>query len=85
MGARMGRATAALDIETGGGEVLATVARGPPRWWPPSRGRRTWRSPTEPGCTRSAPSWWRSPTAPALPFRKASFDLVVSHHPVVVL
>jgi hypothetical protein len=40
MGERMARAGAALDIETGGGEVLATVARPPALlvategWWP---------------------------------------------------
>ena len=40
MGDRMARAEAALDVETGGGEVLATLARPPALlvategWWP---------------------------------------------------
>ena len=61
-GAAMSRATAALDIQTGGGEVLATVARPPAllvatESWPPNvalaRGRlRALRAAT----------WWPWPT-----------------------
>jgi len=84
MGERMARARAALDIETGGGEVLATVARPPALlvategWWPN----------VEVASTRLQPLGARvvaAADAPALPFTDASFDLVVSRHPVVVL
>ena len=84
MGERMARAGAALDIETGGGEVLATVARPPALlvategWWPNVAVARTRLQPI--GARVVAVS-----DAPALPFTDASFDLVVSRHPVVVL
>ena len=78
---RMARAAAALDVDTGGGEVLAEVPR-PPKVlaateaWPPNVevARRTLRRV---GATVVA-------VAPesALPFRDGSFDLVVSRHPV---
>ncbi|MGW3891758.1 class I SAM-dependent methyltransferase [Micromonospora chokoriensis] len=78
---RMARATAALDVDTGGGEVLAEVPR-PPKLltategWPPNVvvARRTLRRV---GATVVAVD----PDGP-LPFRDASFDLVVSRHPV---
>ncbi|GAB3937151.1 class I SAM-dependent methyltransferase [Micromonospora vulcania] len=78
---RMTRADTALDVDTGGGEVLAEVPR-PPRLltategWPPNVevARRTLRRV---GATVVAVA----PDAP-LPFRDASFDLVVSRHPV---
>ncbi|MGQ5264660.1 class I SAM-dependent methyltransferase [Micromonospora sp. ZYX-F-536] len=78
---RMARADAALDVDTGGGEVLAEVPR-PPRLltategWPPNVevARRTLRLV---GATVVAVA----PDAP-LPFRDDSFDLVVSRHPV---
>ncbi|WP_307871685.1 class I SAM-dependent methyltransferase [Micromonospora sp. U21] len=78
---RMAHADAALDVDTGGGEVLAEVPR-PPRLltateaWPPNIevARRTLRrvGATVVAVTQAAP----------LPFRDASFDLVVSRHPV---
>ncbi|MFD6568030.1 class I SAM-dependent methyltransferase [Micromonospora profundi] len=78
---RMARADAALDVDTGGGEVLAEVPR-PPKVlvateaWPPNVevARRTLRRV---GATVVA-------VAPesALPFRDGSFNLVVSRHPV---
>lgn len=79
--ARMATAEAALDVDTGGGEVLAEVPQ-PPRvlvateGWPPNVeiARRTLRPL---GATVVAVT----PDAP-LPFRNASFDLVVSRHPV---
>ncbi|WBB68900.1 methyltransferase domain-containing protein [Micromonospora sp. WMMD812] len=79
--ARMADADAALDVDTGGGEVLAEMPR-PPRLlvategWPPNVAvaRRTL-GPL--GATVVAVT----PDAP-LPFRNASFDLVVSRHPV---
>jgi SAM-dependent methyltransferase len=84
MGERMATAGAALDIETGGGEVLATVAR-PPRLlvatesWPPNVAR---------GHERLHPLGAHLVAvadAPTLPFVAGAFDLVVSRHPVVVL
>ncbi|MET8093590.1 class I SAM-dependent methyltransferase [Micromonospora sp. NPDC005220] len=78
---RMARADAALDVDTGGGEVLAEVPR-PPKLltateaWPPNVevARRTLRRV---GASVVAVA----PDRP-LPFRDASFDLVVSRHPV---
>jgi SAM-dependent methyltransferase len=84
MGERMAAAGAALDIETGGGEVLATVAR-PPRLfvatesWPPNvAGARDLLHPLGAHLVAVA-------DAPTLPFVAGTFDLVVSRHPVVVL
>ncbi|MFF0153517.1 class I SAM-dependent methyltransferase [Micromonospora sp. NPDC005203] len=78
---RMARADAALDVDTGGGEVLAEVPR-PPRLlaategWPPNVevARRNLRrvGATVVAVAQEGP----------LPFRDASFDLVVSRHPV---
>jgi SAM-dependent methyltransferase len=84
MGERMAAARAALDIETGGGEVLAKVARAPrllvaTESWPPNvAGARRRLHPL--GAHIVAVS-----DAPALPFVGGTFDLVVSRHPVVVL
>jgi SAM-dependent methyltransferase len=84
MAGRMARATAALDIETGGGEVLATVALQPPllvatESWPPNVAiARDRLRPIGAHVVAVA-------DAPTLPFAAASFDLVVSRHPVVVL
>ena len=84
MGERMALAHAALDIETGGGEVLATVAR-PPALLVATEG---WR----PNVTlararlRHLGAWVvATEDAPTLPFVDACFDLVMSRHPVVVL
>ena len=80
----MARAEAALDIETGGGEVLATVAR-PPALLVATEG---WRPNVEVARTRLRPLGVRVVAvadSPTLPFADASFDLVVSRHPVVVL
>ena len=80
----MARAEAALDIETGGGEVLATVARPPAllvateRWWPNVAVARARLRPLGARVVAAA-------DAPTLPFTDGSFDLVVSRHPVVVL
>ncbi|GIJ24939.1 methyltransferase type 11 [Micromonospora qiuiae] len=81
MAARMASADAALDIDTGGGEVLAEVPH-PPRLlaateaWPPN---------VPVARVNLAPIRARvvavSADAP-LPFRDAAFDLVVSRHPV---
>ena len=76
---------AALDVETGGGEVLAGVARRPRA---PGRDRilaaeRRRRPPAV--CARSGAMSSQPPTLPRCPSSSCSFDLVVSRHPVVVL
>jgi len=84
MARHMARATAALDIETGGGEVLATAALRPPllvatESWPPNVAIAR---------DRLLPLGGHGMTVkktPTLPFVTSSFDLVVSRHPVVVL
>jgi SAM-dependent methyltransferase len=81
---RMAGATAALDVQTGGGEVLATVPQ------PPALlvATDSWR-PNLPVAARNlrplGASVVEAADAPALPFRDAVFDLVVSRHPVRTL
>ena len=81
---RMSRAEAALDVETGGGEVLATLERPPALlvategWWPNVEVARARLHALGAHVVAVA-------DAPTLPFADASFDLVVSRHPVVVL
>ncbi|MEV4824249.1 class I SAM-dependent methyltransferase [Micromonospora sp. NPDC049274] len=78
---RMARADAALDVDTGGGEVLAEIPH-PPKVltateaWPPNVeiARRNLR-PLGATVVAVAPD-------SALPFRDNAFDLVVSRHPV---
>ncbi|MEU8301650.1 class I SAM-dependent methyltransferase [Micromonospora sp. NPDC048909] len=79
--ARMADAEAALDVDTGGGEVLAEVPRAPrllvaTEGWPPNVlvARQTL-GPLGATVVAVAPD-------AELPFRDASFDLVVSRHPV---
>ncbi|MCW3818062.1 class I SAM-dependent methyltransferase [Micromonospora sp. DR5-3] len=81
IGARLATVDAALDIDTGGGEVLAEVPTPPPllvatEAWPPNVAvaRRTLRAV---GATVVQVA-----ERPPLPFRDGSFDLVVSRHPV---
>jgi SAM-dependent methyltransferase len=81
MGERMARATAALDIQTGGGEVLAGVPTLPPltvatEAWPPNVARAT--ALLRP---RGVPVVVDA-DEPPLPFGDGAFDLVVSRHPV---
>ncbi|WP_372481929.1 class I SAM-dependent methyltransferase [Streptomyces fuscigenes] len=78
---RMARARAALDIDTGGGEVLAGVPRLPAltaatESWPPNVARATARLHPR-GAVVVA-----TREGEALPFADAAFDLVVSRHPV---
>ena len=82
MADRMSRAGAALDVQTGGGEVLAGIPQPPPvlaatESWPPNLeiARRT----LAPLGARVV----RAEDDGPLPFPDASFDLVVSRHPVV--
>ena len=81
MAERMRHARAALDIQTGGGEVLAGITHPPPvlaatESWPPN---------AELARRNLAPLGGRvvqvADDAP-LPFPAESFDLVVSRHPV---
>ncbi len=84
MAAHMRTASAALDVETGGGEVLATVDRPPAllvatESWPPNVAvARARLGPVGAHVVAVA-------DGPTLPFAPRSFDLVVSRHPVVVL
>ncbi|MFD8971284.1 MULTISPECIES: class I SAM-dependent methyltransferase [Streptomyces] len=83
MGERMARARAALDIQTGGGEVLAGVPKLPPlvvatESWPPNVAKAT--GLLHPlGAVVVADE-----DEPPLPFAGKAFDLVVSRHPVTV-
>lgn len=81
MGERMASASVALDIQTGGGEVLAGVPRLAPvtvatESWPPNR-RRAARNLHPRGVTVVADA-----DRPPFPLRDNAFDLVVSRHPV---
>ncbi|MFJ9432648.1 class I SAM-dependent methyltransferase [Streptomyces sp. NPDC101490] len=83
MGERMARATAALDVQTGGGEVLAGVPALPPlvvatESWPPNVAKAT-RLLHPLGAVVVADE-----DEPPLPFADEAFDLVVSRHPVTV-
>ncbi|MFE9724574.1 class I SAM-dependent methyltransferase [Streptomyces sp. NPDC005794] len=81
MADRLARARAALDIQTGGGEVLASASVLPPltvatESWPPNVARAT--ALLHPrGAVVVADS-----DEPPLPFGDEAFDLVVSRHPV---
>ncbi|MFB8028971.1 class I SAM-dependent methyltransferase [Streptomyces sp. NPDC056465] len=81
MAGRLARARAALDIQTGGGEVLASAPVLPPltvatESWPPNVARAT--ALLHPrGAVVVADS-----DEPPLPFADGAFDLVVSRHPV---
>ena len=84
MAGRMARAAAALDIQTGGGEVLAQVTHPPPvlvatESWPPNveAARRNLR----PLGARVV----EADDEADLPFRSDVFDLVVSRHPTVAV
>ncbi|OON81376.1 class I SAM-dependent methyltransferase [Streptomyces tsukubensis] len=81
MGERMARATAALDIQTGGGEILAGVAELPKltvatEGWPPNVAKATELLRPR-GVAVVADE-----EEPPLPFADGTFDLVVSRHPV---
>ncbi|MFC9326110.1 class I SAM-dependent methyltransferase [Kitasatospora sp. NPDC057015] len=83
MGERLARVTAALDVQTGGGEVLAGVPKLPPvmvatESWPPNVARAT-RLLHPLGAVVVADT-----DEPPLPFADEAFDLVTSRHPVTV-
>ncbi|MCO1658645.1 class I SAM-dependent methyltransferase [Pseudonocardia humida] len=78
---RLPRVAAALDVQTGGGEVLAGVPAYPPvmvatEGWPPNAARAA-RLLRPRGVAVVAVA-----DAPAFPFADARFDLVTSRHPV---
>lgn len=80
---RLAVAEAALDVQTGGGEVLAGAPVLPPvmaatESWPPNVAVAT-RALRPRGVVVVA-----DPDEPPLPFADAAFDLVVSRHPVTV-
>lgn len=83
MSERLASASAALDIQTGGGEVLAGAAKYPPTMaatesWPPNVARAT-RLLHPHGVVVVA-----APDEPPLPFAGEAFDLVTSRHPATV-
>ncbi|BBX73746.1 hypothetical protein MSHI_16520 [Mycobacterium shinjukuense] len=83
MSQRLAAASAALDIHTGGGEVLAGVDKFPPTMaatesWPPNAALATRRLHPRGVVVVAAPD------APPLPFADEAFDLVVSRHPIAV-
>ncbi|WP_255622504.1 class I SAM-dependent methyltransferase [Pseudonocardia sp. DSM 110487] len=83
LGERLPRVSAALDVQTGGGEVLAGVAAYPPLMvatesWPPNVARATQLLHPR-GVAVVA-----DPDEPPLPFGDSAFDLVTSRHPVTV-
>ncbi|GAC80863.1 hypothetical protein GM1_023_00220 [Gordonia malaquae NBRC 108250] len=80
---RLGRASASLDIQTGGGEVLAEAAVFPPtavatESWPPNIDKAT-RLLHPRGVAVVADA-----DEPPLPFASEAFDLVTSRHPATV-
>jgi SAM-dependent methyltransferase len=80
MAQRLAAVTAALDVQTGGGEVLAGASAFPPTMaateaWPPNLALATQRLHPR-GVVVVA-----DPDEPPLPFADAAFDLVTSRHP----
>ncbi|WP_067704745.1 class I SAM-dependent methyltransferase [Nocardia jejuensis] len=80
---RLATAGAALDIQTGGGEVLAEAEKFPPTLvatesWPPNIAKAT-RLLHPRGAVVVA-----DPDEPPLPFGDEAFDLVTSRHPATI-
>ncbi|MFC8981061.1 class I SAM-dependent methyltransferase [Streptomyces sp. NPDC057411] len=83
MSNRLATVSAALDIQTGGGEVLAGAEKLPPTMaatesWPPNVAKAT-RLLHPRGVVVVA-----DPDEPPLPFADEAFDLVTSRHPATV-
>ena len=83
LSARLAEANRSLDIQTGGGEVLATAATFPPvavatESWPPNVAHAT-RLLNPRGVVVVA-----DPDEPPLPFADSAFDLVTSRHPATI-
>jgi SAM-dependent methyltransferase len=84
IGERMAHATAGLDIQTGGGEVLASIPKAPPllratESWPPNLAIARRNLAPLGGEVEHVDD------EADLPFPDATFDLVVSRHPTLVL
>jgi SAM-dependent methyltransferase len=83
LGERMGAAECALDLQTGGGEVLAAIPKPPPRliategWAPNAALARQRLAPIGGEVVEVAED-------ADLPFTDGTFDLVMSRHPVSV-
>ena len=85
MAARMAGARAALDIQTGGGEVLATALAAGPQPPPVLAATESWPPNLAIAAARLRPLGGRVVQAAddgGLPFATGTFDLVVSRHPV---
>jgi SAM-dependent methyltransferase len=85
---RLAGAQAVLDIQTGGGEVLAAALRGSDHRRAAVAATESW--PPNAMLAQRALAPWRGAVVRAadagrLPFRIDSFDLVVSRHPVAVM
>ncbi|MGI5336134.1 class I SAM-dependent methyltransferase [Streptomyces sp. CA-181903] len=83
MARRLAGASAALDVQTGGGEVLAGASVLPPTMvatesWPPNVAKATALLHPRGAVVVAAPD------EPPLPFADAAFDLVTSRHPATV-
>jgi SAM-dependent methyltransferase len=84
VGQRMAAAAAALDLQTGGGEVLAGILHPPPvlvatESWPPNLAlARRHLAPLRAAVIQADDQ-------ADLPFRDGAFDLVVSRHPTITV
>ena len=83
MGRRMAAVSSALDLQTGGGEVLATIPQPPPllvatEAWPPNL------APARENLRLLGASVVEVAEDADLPFASSCFELVVSRHPVTV-
>ena len=83
LGQRLSTARASLDIQTGGGEVLAEASTFPPvavatESWPPNVERAARLLHPRGGAVVA------DPDEPPLPFANGSFDLVTSRHPATI-
>ncbi|MEU4243023.1 class I SAM-dependent methyltransferase [Actinoplanes sp. NPDC026619] len=83
MGERMARAERALDLQTGGGEVLSSIPKAPPvlvateGWAPNAALARKHLAPLGGRVVEAGEN-------DDLPFDDGTFDLVVSRHPVTI-
>jgi SAM-dependent methyltransferase len=86
--ARLAGVRAVLDIQTGGGEVLAGALRGSDRQPAAVAATESW-PPNAMLAQRALAPWHgavvRAADAGGLPFRADSFDLLVSRHPVAMV
>lgn len=84
MAERVSRSAAALDVQTGGGEVLAQVPQAPPllvatESWPPNL------TVARQNLAALGAAVVRAADDGGLPFRSCTFDLVMSRHPTVTV